>query len=194
MKQFILASQSPRRKELLEQAQVPFQTISSRVEEKVDPSLSPEELVVSLAQQKAYDVYKDHPDHVVLGSDTVVSIDGLVLGKPKNHDEAKNMLQLLSGRTHEVFTGVFIYSDEKTIGFSEKAEVQFFNLSAEEIDAYIASGEPFDKAGSYGIQGLGAVLVERISGDYFAIVGLPLAKTVRALKGFGIEGDWQTKA
>ncbi|MBM7097997.1 septum formation inhibitor Maf [Bacillus sp. H-16] len=191
MTRLILASQSPRRKELLEQAGIPFHTISSQVEEKTDPTLSPEELVVSLAMQKAEAVFKKNPENVVLGSDTVVSIDGRVLGKPSDKKEARDMLRMLSGRTHEVFTGVAVLSGDKTRTVCEKASVQFYDLSDEEIDGYIKSGEPFDKAGSYGIQGLGAVLVERISGDYFAIVGLPLAKTIRVLREFDIVGDWQ---
>ncbi|RNA70211.1 Maf family protein [Alteribacter keqinensis] len=191
MTRLILASQSPRRKKLLEQAGIPFHTISSQVEEKTDPTLSPEELVVSLAMQKAEAVFKKNPENVVLGSDTVVSIDGRVLGKPSDKKEARDMLRMLSGRTHEVFTGVAVLSGDKTRTVCEKASVQFYDLSDEEIDGYIKSGEPFDKAGSYGIQGLGAVLVERISGDYFAIVGLPLAKTIRVLREFDIVGDWQ---
>ncbi|TMW71589.1 Maf family protein [Alteribacter natronophilus] len=189
MTRLILASQSPRRKELLEQAHIPFQTISSNVEEWTDPALSPGELVVSLAEQKAEAVFRDHPEHVVLGSDTVVAIDGDVLGKPVDADDARSMLKRLSGTSHSVYTGVAVLADGKRKTFYEKADVYFYPLSDEEIDTYINSGEPFDKAGSYGIQGLGAVLVERISGDYFAIVGLPLAGTVRVLKEFGV--NWQ---
>ncbi|WP_026690507.1 Maf family protein [Alteribacter aurantiacus] len=191
MTRLILASQSPRRKELLEQAGITFHMISSQVEETVDPSLSSEELVVSLATQKAEAVFKENKDHVVLGSDTVVSIDGKVLGKPEDKEDARRMLRMLSGRTHDVYTGVAVLSGDQTRTVCEKASVRFFDLSDDEIEAYINSGEPFDKAGSYGIQGLGAVLVERISGDYFAIVGLPLAKTIRVLKEFDIVGDWQ---
>ncbi|PYZ97337.1 septum formation inhibitor Maf [Alteribacter lacisalsi] len=189
MTRLILASQSPRRKELLEQAHVPFQTISSDIEEWTDPALSPGELVVSLAEQKAEAVFRKHPENIVLGSDTVVAIGSEVLGKPADGDDARSMLRKLSGTSHSVYTGVAVIADGKRETFYEKSDVYFYPLTDEEIDAYIRSGEPFDKAGSYGIQGLGAVLVERISGDYFAIVGLPLARTVRVLKEFGV--NWQ---
>ncbi|WP_096189535.1 Maf family protein [Evansella halocellulosilytica] len=182
MKPFILASQSPRRKQLLEQVQLPFSIEKSQIEEKFDPKLSPEELVVSLALQKATDVFSRHQDRIVLGADTVVTIDGNVLGKPTDNIDAKKMLQQLSGKKHEVMTGVAIISKEKHLTFYEKTAVYFFELSESDIDAYIASGEPFDKAGSYGIQGLGAALVEKIEGDYFSVVGLPVARVVRAFK------------
>ncbi|UCZ52090.1 Maf family protein [Bacillus shivajii] len=182
MKPFILASQSPRRKQLLEQVQLPFKVVKSEIEEKVDPALSPDELVASLAWQKATDVFSRDENQVVLGADTIVSIGGKVLGKPKNELEAKEMLKHLSGQKHQVYTGVAIRSQEHNFTFFEKADVQFYELDESEIESYIASGEPFDKAGSYGIQGLGATLVEKIEGDYFTIVGLPVARLVRALK------------
>lgn len=182
MKPFILASQSPRRKQLLEQVQIPFSIVTSHVEEKVNNDLRPEELVISLASQKAEAVHRDSQDHVVLGADTIVVIDDIVLGKPKSKEEATCMLKRLSGKTHHVLTGVSIFGQEKNICFYEKAEVTFFPLTDEEILAYVGSGEPLDKAGAYGIQGLGATLVEKISGDYFTIVGLPIARVVRVLK------------
>lgn len=184
MKPFILASKSPRRKELLEQIHLHFSIVTSEVEEKIDNTLTPEEQVVSLAMQKAEAVFKNHEDKIVLGADTIVVIDGKILGKPKDEAEAIEMLKQLSGRTHEVITGVVIRSKEKNISFYEKAEVTFFPLTEEEIMTYVQSKEPLDKAGAYGIQGLGATLVEKINGDYFTIVGLPIAKVYRALKQF----------
>ena len=182
MKPLILASQSPRRKQLLEQVQIPFSIVSSQIEEKMNHELSPEELVLSLAAQKAEAVYRDHEDHVVLAADTIVVIDGRVLGKPNSAEEAVHMLKRLSGQTHHVLTGVSIFGQNRNVCFFEKAEVTFFPLTDEEILAYVRSGEPSDKAGAYGIQGLGATLVEKISGDYFTIVGLPIARVVRVLK------------
>ncbi|SDZ04023.1 septum formation protein [Evansella caseinilytica] len=184
MKPFILASQSPRRKQLLEQVQLSFSIEQSRMEEIINQDDSPQEAVASLAHQKARDVFLRNRHHVVIGADTIVVIDGEILGKPADEKEAKAMLNKLSGRTHHVYTGVSIVSEDKTITFTETAEVHFYELSTEEIDAYVRSGDPFDKAGGYGIQGIGATLVEKIHGDYFTIVGLPIAKVVRALKDF----------
>ncbi|MBU9711022.1 Maf family protein [Evansella tamaricis] len=188
MKPLILASQSPRRKQLLEQVQLPFSIQVSNVDENVLEKL-PEDLVVSLAYQKAAEVYRQFPTQVVLGADTIVTAGGEILGKPKDAQEAKNTLRKLSGTLHQVLTGVAILSEEKEVTFVEKADVQFFSLTEEEIEDYVKSGEPFDKAGAYGIQGIGATLVESIRGDYFTIVGLPIAKVVRALREFPIQRD-----
>lgn len=182
MKPFILASKSPRRKQLLEQVDLSFTVIPSNVEEKMNMDELPEKMVASLAYQKAKNVYDRYPGKTVLGSDTIVTIDSFVLGKPENDEDARRMLRMLSGRKHSVLTGVTIISQEKEVTFVEETGVQFFPLSEAEIDDYISSREPFDKAGAYGIQGLGATLVERITGDYFTIVGLPIAKVVRALR------------
>ncbi|MDT8859521.1 Maf family protein [Alkalihalobacillus sp. MEB130] len=186
MKSFILASGSPRRKELLEQAHYSFSIETSTVEEIVEEGLTPEEVVQQLAKQKAEDVWSNQKDAIVLGSDTVVAFGRHILGKPKDANDAKSMLQMLSGQTHSVYTGVALSSSEGTVTFYEKTDVEFYPLSDEELEMYIRSGEPFDKAGSYGIQGFGAFLVKRIVGDYFSVVGLPLARTVRELKKLGI--------
>ncbi|UTR11240.1 Maf family protein [Evansella sp. LMS18] len=186
MKPFILASQSPRRKQLLEQVQIPFSVQKSNVDEKMNMEDTPEDIVKTLASQKAEDVFSSAPDSVVLGADTIVVYDGQILGKPADEVEARKTLRMLSGKTHVVYTGVAIVSEEKSLSFCVKTEVEFYELTDEEISAYIESGDPFDKAGSYGIQGIGATLVKRISGDYFAVVGLPVAKVVRALKDFPI--------
>ncbi|KHF40943.1 Maf family protein [Halalkalibacter okhensis] len=186
MKSFILASGSPRRKELLEQAHYSFSIQASTVEEIVKAGSTPEEVVLQLANQKAEDVWSKAKDSIVLGSDTVVAFGDHILGKPENEQEAIAMLEMLSGHTHSVYTGVSICSSEGVTTFYEKTDVEFYHLSKEDIEMYIRSGEPFDKAGSYGIQGFGAFLVKRIMGDYFAVVGLPLARTMRELKKCGI--------
>jgi septum formation protein len=184
MKRLILASGSPRRKELLELLQIPFEISVSNIEEIVDECMTSSEIVMSLALQKAEDVAKQYSDAVVLGSDTVVTFNSRILGKPKSKAEAAETLRLLSGQTHEVFTGVAIVSREKTVTFYERTEVTFYELSDEEIHNYIETKEPLDKAGSYGIQGVGAVLVKHIKGDYYSVVGLPIARVARELKTF----------
>ncbi|WP_332689512.1 Maf family protein [Halalkalibacter lacteus] len=186
MKSFILASGSPRRKELLEQAHYVFSIETSTVIEEVEEGLSPADVVMQLASQKAEDVWVTNKDAIVLGSDTVVAFGDNILGKPQDEKEAEVMLRLLSGHTHSVYTGVALYSREGNKIFYEKTDVEFYPLSDDDISMYIRSGEPFDKAGSYGIQGFGAYLVKRIIGDYFSVVGLPLAKTMRELQKLGI--------
>lgn len=184
MKPLILASGSPRRKELLQQVKLSFEVKVSNIEETFDPSLAPEEIATSLAIQKANDVVREQKDAIVIGADTIVVYDGHVLGKPKNEEEAKYMLRLLSGNTHYVISGVAIVSEERQVSFYEKTAVTFWDLTDEEINYYIQSGEPMDKAGSYGIQEVGALFVKEIQGDYFSVVGLPLSRTVRELKSF----------
>ncbi|CAG9619503.1 Maf family protein [Sutcliffiella rhizosphaerae] len=184
MKPLILASGSPRRKELLQQVHLPFQVKVSNIEETFDPSLSPEEIATSLAFQKANNVFQENKEAVVIGSDTIVVLGETVLGKPKDEDEARATLQKLSGHTHFVISGVSIVSAEKQLNFFEKTAVTFWELTEEDIDFYIKTGEPMDKAGSYGIQEVGALFVKEIKGDYFSIVGLPLSRTVRELKNF----------
>lgn len=177
----VLASSSPRRKELLETAGISFEIDVEGVDETPLGS-TPEEKVCSIAEQKCTPVAARRRDDCVIGADTVVCVDGDILGKPQNAADAKAMLRRLSGREHTVYTGVCIMKgDEKTV-FSEGTRVKFFDLTDGEIDAYVLSGEPMDKAGAYGIQGLGCTLVEGICGDYFNVVGLPVAKTVRAIK------------
>ncbi|PEE44203.1 Maf family protein [Bacillus pseudomycoides] len=184
MKKLILASGSPRRKELLELAGVPFEIVVSEIEETIGAYSSPADIVMSLALQKASAVVEHHEDSMVLGADTIVTYESRILGKPKDEAEAKEILQLLSGKTHEVYTGVALISKEKTVTFYERTEVTFWELTEEEIDAYIATKEPLDKAGSYGIQGKGSIFVQHIQGDYYSVVGLPIARLVRELKQF----------
>ena len=180
----ILASASPRRKELLALAGFEFDVVTSSVDEIIDPELQPHELVVSLASQKAKAVASKYTDKTVIGADTVVVLDGKVLGKPKNEQDAVDMLKALSGKTHEVYTGVYLVNGGKEKGFYECTKVKFCTLSDEQISAYVATGEPMDKAGSYGIQGKGCVLVEGIEGDYFNVVGFPVSRFCRELYKF----------
>jgi septum formation protein len=187
MQDLILASSSPRRKELLENLQLSFKTVSSDVDENYDPHWAPDEIVMELASRKAKAVALNYPTSFVIGSDTIVVKDDQILGKPQTREEAFSMLQILSGKTHSVYTGVAIITPKEEITFYEKTDVEFWELSQEEIHQYLDTGEPFDKAGAYGIQGFGSVLVKKITGDYFAVVGLPVARTIRELKKAGFD-------
>lgn len=186
MKRFIVASASPRRKELLEETGYSFEIIPSDADESCSEALSPEELVKELAKRKALSVYEKNTDAVVLGCDTVVEYNGTVLGKPQSRKEAEEMLTMLSGRIHNVHTGVCITDSTDTVSFVSTVKVEFYELSPELIKSYVNSGESDDKAGSYGIQGIGRVLVKGIEGDYFSVVGLPVAETARVLELFGV--------
>lgn len=178
----ILASQSPRRQELLKLITSDFEIKVSNVDETLPDKITPKEAVMYLSKIKA-EPFADGDD-IVIGADTVVALDGKILGKPKSEKNAKEMLEFLSGRTHSVFTGVTLASDKKTKTFAVETKVKFFELTNEEIDAYIKTKEPFDKAGAYGIQGYGSLLVEKIDGDYFNVVGLPVSTLARELKAF----------
>lgn len=178
----ILASQSPRRQELLKLITSDFEIKVSNVDETFPDKITPKEAVMYLSKIKA-EPFADGDD-IVIGADTVVALDGKILGKPKSEENAKEMLRFLSGRTHSVFTGVTLASGKKTKTFAVETKVKFFELTNEEIDAYIKTKEPFDKAGAYGIQGYGSLLVEKIDGDYFNVVGLPVSTLARELKAF----------
>lgn len=184
MKKIILASASPRRKELLTTAGVEFEVLVSEADETVPEGTAPKDAAIMTAEKKALAVAENSRDSVVIGADTIVVIDGKILGKPKDEADAADMLRTLSGREHDVITGVCITDGEKTEKFAQVSRVRFYDLTDDEITAYVATKEPMDKAGAYGIQGRGCVLVESIEGDYFNIVGLPVAATVRALKNF----------
>ena len=188
MSDFILASASPRRKEILSNAGFSFDIIVSDADENITEDLSPEKTVEELAKRKALSVWESHKDAVVFGCDTVVAVDGKILGKPTDDEDAFNMLTMLSGKVHTVSTGVCICGKDKTETFSYTTQVEFYPLSEETIRSYIASGEGRDKAGSYGIQGYGCVLVKEIKGDYFSVMGLPVAESARVLSDFGIYG------
>ena len=188
MTRFILASASPRRKQLLERAGYAFEIVVSDADESLPAGITPEKAVRRNAARKAQAVAETNPDAVVLGCDTVVAIDGEILGKPQDEAEAKAMLRRLSGNTHTVYSGVCITDGETETVFAVATDVTFYALSDRTIDAYAATKEPMDKAGAYGIQGLGCVLVKEISGDYSNVVGLPLSESARALAAFGVYG------
>lgn len=183
MKKIILASASPRRKELLTTAGVEFEVLVSEADETIPEGTAPRDAAMMTAEKKSLAVAENR-DGIVIGADTIVVIDDKILGKPKDETDAFGMLRLLSGREHEVITGVCITDGEKTEKFAQVSKVRFYDLTDDEITAYVATKEPMDKAGAYGIQGKGCVLVESIEGDYFNIVGLPVAATVRALRRF----------
>lgn len=185
MEHLILASSSPRRKELLENIHLSFEVSSSDVDESFSKEWTPSDVVMELAKKKAKAVAVNNPLAYVLGADTIVVLEGSILGKPEDEKEAEAMLKKLSGNTHEVYTGVAIVSPNDTICFYEKTTVTFWELTEAEINMYVSSGEPLDKAGAYGIQQLGSYLVKEIQGDYFNVVGLPVSRTIRELKKAG---------
>ena len=185
----ILASASPRRRELLTQVGVSFEIEVSDVDEVLDDTLSPEQQVQSLAMQKAQAVASQRKDGLVLGADTVVVDAGSLLGKPHSTEEAAEMLRNLSGKWHQVMTAVALVDAndiENKWTSVEITNVKFRNLTEEDIAAYMATGESMDKAGAYGIQGYGALLVERIEGCYNNVVGLPLQLVAKGLRNWGI--------
>ena len=182
----ILASGSPRRKELLEKLQIPFEVIVSDCDETLSAETPAEEAAEQLAVRKAAAIAAMHPEAVVIGADTTVILDGEILGKPRDEADCKRMLHALSGRMHKVVTGVGIFWDGHSASFSDETSVQFYPLSDAEIDAYAGSEEPYDKAGAYGIQGQGALLVAGIHGDYYNVMGLPVARLARQLRDFGL--------
>jgi septum formation protein len=186
--QLILASASPRRAELLRQIGLDFQIAPSMIPE--DPPtgpFAPEQLVMALATAKAGQVAKGRNEGIIIGADTIVFMEDAILGKPDSPEEAVAMLTRLSGKTHQVFTGLRVFDVASGRGSTDFAmtEVVFRRLEPDEIRAYARTGEPFDKAGAYGIQGRGAVLVERINGCYYNVVGLPVGKLVTALQRLG---------
>lgn len=188
MKRFIVASGSPRRKELLSFQGFEFEVIPSDADETLFEDIDAKAAVEELSKRKAQSVFEKNRDAVVLGCDTVVALDGKILGKPEDKEDAEKMLRTLSGRAHQVFSGVTIMDSENSVTFSVSSDVEFYELSDQTINSYIETEEPMDKAGAYGIQGLGGVLVKKINGDYYNIVGLPLAKCVKVLARFGITG------
>ena len=184
----VLASASPRRKELLEQVKCPFVTEVSEIEEDNEQALPPEEIALGHALAKARDIAGRNPaGTVVIGADTIVVLDGKVFGKPADAAEARLMLEKLSGRSHQVMTGVAVVKDDAVFAACPVTKVYMKQLSATQIAAYVASEEPLDKAGAYGIQGLGALLVEKIDGCYFNVVGLPLQTVATLLQEAGVE-------
>ncbi len=185
-KPIILASNSPRRKELLEQGGIHFSVKTCTIDENISLT-NPQQLVERLSFLKAFPVMTKNPGSIVIGADTVVSLQNVILTKPQNEADALQMLQNLSGKEHEVYTGITIFTGDRNnpqhcITFSECTKVKMFENETDLLKEYVATGEPMDKAGAYGIQGMGALLVERIEGDYNTVVGLPLARLCRTLR------------
>lgn len=185
----ILASGSPRRRELLEQIGVKnYRIVSPDVDEHVEGHPAPGSLVETLSRRKAEAVgAKCGPDALVIAADTVVALDGAILGKPHSREEAVRMLAALSGREHAVYTGLTVLRGDRTVTGHERTAVTFRTLTGAEIDRYVATGEPMDKAGAYGIQGVGALLITGIEGDYFNVMGLPVCRLGRVLADFGVD-------
>jgi septum formation protein len=181
----ILASSSPRRRELLTQAGLSFDVIPAHIDETRRASENPTAYVQRLALEKAQTIHTLHPGAFVLGADTTVEIDGHALEKPSDRADAERMLRVLSGRTHHVHTGLALLSTGGKRTHLETTSVTFSSIDEAELRHYLETGEPYDKAGAYGIQGYAARWIPRIDGDYFNVMGLPLAATVRLLKDLG---------
>lgn len=182
----ILASASPRRQQLLKQVNIPFTIRIPDIDESEIKTKDPMEKVTELAKRKGQAVPISNSNEVILSADTIVAFEEQILEKPNNRAHAYEMISALSGNIHDVYTGVCIRSENREKVFAERTKVEFWPLKKEEIEAYIATEEPYDKAGAYGIQHYGAIFVKQIIGDYFNVVGLPVSRVVRELKQFGI--------
>ncbi len=189
MKKIILASTSPRRKELLAKTGLVFEVVASNYEEDMTLSLNPHELAKYLSRGKAEAVSKEHSNAVIIAADTFAVFGGKILGKPHTPEKAKETLTMLSSSVHSIITGftVLDITGNKSISHTVETKVYFRTLIDEEIDQYVATGEPLDKGGAYGIQGLGSKLVDKIEGSYSNVVGLPVEEVMMVLKEFGIE-------
>lgn len=183
MKKIVLASASPRRRELIKLISEDVLCVTSGEDETLPEGIAASEVPVYLARLKAQSVAKDYPDCAVIGSDTVVILEEEILSKPESFEDACLKLRSLSGKAHRVVTGCCIIEGENIKAFCEETLVEFYELSDQEIEAYVRTGEPMDKAGAYGIQGRASLFVKRIEGDYFNVVGLPVARLNRELKG-----------
>ena len=182
MKDIILASQSPRRKELMELLNVDFKVIVSNIEEYIDKDLPLDEALIILASQKAKSVFKDHQDSLVIGSDSIVYQDNIILNKPKDKEDAFNMIKSYSNNHHSVMTAVSIMDKNKAVNFVSKCNVYFDNISDDEILQYLKNDEYKDKAGAYAIQGLMAKFINKVEGDFYSVVGFPVSKVYKTLK------------
>jgi septum formation protein len=193
----VLASGSPRRRQLLELIGIEHEVQPSNIDETMRPREAPRRHAERLAREKASTVAKREPDRITIAADTIVVINKKVLGKPVDADDARRMLSMLSGREHTVITAVAVARGRKLRSAIEEVRVKFRRLREDEIDAYIATGEPMDKAGAYGIQGYGATIVQCVDGDYFAVMGLPLARLVMLLRDLGVHysfGELRTES
>ena len=184
----ILASQSPRRKELLERMGLSgFEIIPAQGDESCPPGSTPAEMVEELSRRKCAEIAAAHPDALVIAADTVVAAGGQILGKPRSGEQAAQMLRLLSGRENRVYTGLTVSRGGEAVTEHEITDVRFRPLSELDVSRYITTGEPMDKAGAYGVQGYGCVLVEGIFGDYYNVMGLPVCRLARLLARFGVD-------
>lgn len=183
-RKIILASQSPRRKELIAYISKDVEIRPADCDEALPEGIGAREAVEYLSKIKNAAARNIYDEGIVVSADTVVSVDDEILGKPVDKNDARRMLKLLSGRAHQVYTGVTVSDNEKSVTFSEKTDVFFYELTEDEIEEYISSSEPYDKAGSYAIQGKASLLVKGISGDYFNVVGLPVARLNREMEKF----------
>ena len=181
----ILASASPRRKELLSLVTTHFTISPADIDETVELNEKPKDYVCRMAKEKAQAIQTLYPEEVIIGCDTTVVVDQTILGKPMDTEDAKKMLTQLSGSTHQVLTAVCVITPEKTYEHLEVVDVTFYPLDAEDIAQYVKTGEPMDKAGAYGIQGKASVFVKKIQGDYFSIVGLPVGYLNQLFKQLG---------
>ena len=193
MSRIILASSSPRRVELLREMGVEFEIIPSRAAELHDESLEPRELCAINAQRKAAEVATNHPESIGLGADTLVALDRKLYGKPADLAEARGMLTRLSGKTHEVITAVCLLGQGKESAFHAATEVRFKELSAQQIEAYLSKATVLDKAGAYGLQEHGEMLVAGISGSYSNVVGLPVERLAQEFDAWGIPHNWRNR-
>ncbi len=183
----VLASKSPRRQELLGRLGLDFTVMTEDIDETMDPALPLEREILRVSIAKARAVQdRTKPDDLIISADTVVCVDGRRLGKPADAEDAKRMLRMLSGRAHTVVSGLCVLRGGRCETEAVSTQIHFRPLSAREIDAYVASGEPMDKAGAYGIQGLAAIFVDKLDGDYYNVMGLPLCALAELLKRFGI--------
>jgi len=187
MQRIILASQSPRRKKILEQVGLDFEVVVSDFDETKIKFKNPQEMVEKLSLEKAKLIAKKYPSAIVIGADTTVIFRKEIIGKPKSKQDAVRILKLLSDNTHEIVTGFTVIKESKSITEHVISKVKFKKLSEAEIKAYVATGEPMDKAGGYGIQEKGGLFIESIEGDYFNVVGLPIFAVAEALKQFGVD-------
>jgi septum formation protein len=187
-KRLILASASPRRKKMLAKLGLDFEVLTAAVDEEPQPAEDPQELVHRVAIEKTIDIAGNNPDAWVLGADTIVVHGGDILGKPRDAKDAHKVLMRLSGQMHRVYTGFCLRQEQVNLSVSRiiATEVYFSTFSEKTASAYVATGEPLDKAGAYGIQGRGGVLVEKINGSYSNVVGLPLAETIEELLHYGV--------
>jgi septum formation protein len=182
----VLASASPRRRQLLNLIGIAHEVLPANIDETMRVRETPRRHAERLAREKASAIAKRDPDLITIGADTIVVVNRKVLGKPRDADDAARMLALLSGREHTVTTAVAVSRGKKLRSAVEEVRVKFRRLRDDEIEAYIATGEPMDKAGAYGIQGYGATIVERIEGDYFAVMGLPIVRLIGLLRDVGV--------